>query len=373
MVSLEEKIKEVEEEIRKTPVNKGTEAHLAKLKAKLARLKDELELQREKKKKQAHERGVKKTGDATVVLVGPPSVGKSSLVNLLTNVNTRVGEYAFTTTTIVPGMMEYKHAKIQLLDIPGLIGGAADNRGRGREILSWARMADIFIIMVDISTWTDLESILEELHAAGIRINQSPPKVRITKKDKGAITLIKNERQTHMDDELIKAVLREYKIINAEVILEEDITPERLIDAISRNRIYPKALFVVNKIDSVSREKLSEIKSCIEKIVPPDKLCFISVKENRGIDVLKEKIYNMCEFMRVYTKKPGKKPNLSEPMIIKRNATVRDVCERISNELVSNFKYARVYGSSVKFDGQKVGLEHVLCDKDIVEIHTTTI
>lgn len=373
MTTLEDRIREVEEEIKRTPVNKGTEAHLAKLKAKLARLKDELEAQKEKKRKSAQQAGIKKSGDATLVLVGPPSVGKSSLVNSLANIQSKTGDYAFTTTTIVPGMMEYNHAKIQLLDVPGLIADAHENRGHGRQILSWVRMADILLIMLDVNTYTQIEEILESLHHAGIRINQEPPRVKITKKDRGSIVLVKKERQTHMSDEIIKSVLREYKIINAEVIIDEDLTLERLIDAISRNRVYPKAFVVVNKIDLISEKQLQEIREFMTKFMSDSQIHFISVKSGAGIKELKDKIYKMCGFMKVYTKKPGKKPNLEEPMIIKKGSTVKDVCTRISTEMAQHFKYARVFGSSVKFEGQKVGMDHVLEDGDIIEIHVNKL
>ncbi len=371
MPSLEEKIRAVAEEIKKTPVNKATEAHLAKLKARLARLKEEMELMKEKKKKSTQTRGIRKVGDATVVVIGPPSVGKSSLVKRLTNIETKIGEYAFTTTTIVSGMMEYKNAKFQLLDVPGLIAGAQENRGRGREILSWARMADILLIMVDIHTWSSIDEILDTIHSAGIRINQNPPDVKIVRKDRGSIQLVKKTEQTHLEDEVIKAVLREYGIINAEVVIGEDLTLERLVDAVSKNRTYPQAVVVVNKIDLVSREKLNEIEKHIKRKVGEGKIHFVSVNEGLGLENLIEEIHELCGFIRVYTKKPGKKPNMDDPLILKKGSTIRDVCERISNDMVENFRYARVFGSSAKFDGQRVGLNHVLDDGDVVEIHSS--
>ena len=94
--------------------------------------------------------GLKKSGDATVVMVGSPSVGKSTLLTALTNAESEVGAYDFTTVDVIPGAMEIKGAKIQLFDVPGLIQDAAVGRGRGREIISVVRNADILLIMLDI-------------------------------------------------------------------------------------------------------------------------------------------------------------------------------------------------------------------------------
>ena len=136
MATIEDAIKEVEAEIAKTQVNKHTEYHIGKLKAKIARLKDEQE------KRRATSGGgggkgysVKKSGNATVALVGFPSVGKSTLLNRLTGAESEVGAYDFTTIDVVPGIMEYNSAKIQILDLPGLIRDASGRGGISGNLL----------------------------------------------------------------------------------------------------------------------------------------------------------------------------------------------------------------------------------------------
>jgi ribosome-interacting GTPase 1 len=133
-MGIPEKIKKIEEEIARTQINKATERHLGILKARKAKLMREQEEQQIKASGRVNDDGyaVKKTGDATVVLIGLPSVGKSTILNQITNAKSKVGAYDFTTLTVVPGLMEYRGAKIQVLDLPGIIAGASQGKGLGK-------------------------------------------------------------------------------------------------------------------------------------------------------------------------------------------------------------------------------------------------
>ncbi len=131
---------------------------------------------------------VKKSGDATAVLVGFPSTGKSTLLNKLTGTDSAVAAYEFTTLTVVPGALEHKGAKIQLLDIPGLIAGAAMGKGRGKEVIGVVRGADIIIILVDVFNERHFDVLIKELHDAGIRINVPKPDITIKKSSHGGCT-----------------------------------------------------------------------------------------------------------------------------------------------------------------------------------------
>lgn len=176
------KIKELEAEYAKTQKNKATETHLGLLKAKLSKLKRELleTSTASKKGGGAGERGfdVSKSGDTRVGLIGFPSVGKSTLLTKLTGTFSLAAGYEFTTLTAIPGTMHYRGAKIQVLDLPGIIEGAKDGKGRGRQVLSAALTCSVILIVLDaLKPMTHKLIIEKELHGFGIRLNQTPPDI----------------------------------------------------------------------------------------------------------------------------------------------------------------------------------------------------
>ena len=176
-MGIPEKIKEIQDQIHRTQINKATEFHIGLLKAKIAKLKREQEDNTHGKT--VHTGGentgfdVKKAGDATVVLIGLPSVGKSTLLNRLTNAKSRVASYQFTTLTAVPGMMEHRGARIQVLDLPGIIEGASTGKGFGKRVLSVARSADLVLIVLDVFQPNLLDVLKRELSEAGIKVDQN--------------------------------------------------------------------------------------------------------------------------------------------------------------------------------------------------------
>jgi len=363
-MSTEERIKEIEEEIQKTSYNKATQLHIGRLKAKLAQLREE-EIKRKSSGKKGEGYAVKKTGDATAVLVGFPSVGKSTLLNKLTDAESKVAAYEFTTINVVPGMMDYEGMKIQILDIPGIISGAAGGKGRGREVLSIVRNAELILILVDANNIKHLSAIEKELYDAGIRLNQNPPKVSIRKTDRGGVSVVANVPLKKIDKRTIREILNVYGIHNANVALHEDVTDDQMIDAIAKNRIYASSIIVLNKIDTVDRKKLDEVKKELRQ-----DLVEISAEKGLNIEELKRRIFNRLGVIRVYTKRYGEKEASKEPMIMKKGSTVKDACEHVHKDLVKKFRHANVSGTSAKFAEQAVGLGHILADKDVLTIVT---
>ena len=358
-----EKIRELEEELKRTEYNKATQHHIGRLKARIAYLKEQVERRRASQGGGGKGYAVKKSGSATVGLVGFPSVGKSTLLNRLTNAESEVGAYQFTTLDIVPGVMEYRSAKIQILDMPGIIRGAARGKGRGREVISVARNVDLILLNIDVFE-TNVEVLVDELESAAIRLNKKPASINLVRGERGGLVINTTVELTKMDVSLAEDILKEYGIINGTLVIRDDIEPDDLIDYLAGNRVYTRAFVVLNKIDLVTPEYVKKLKQRFSRwnVVP------ISAEKNIGIDELKEAIYENLDLMNIYLKPKGGKADLEEPLVVKRDSTVEMVCNSIHRDFVERFRFAKVWGKSAKFDGQQVGLNHVLKDGDIISI-----
>ena len=357
-----QRIEDLEEELRTTKYNKATQHHVGRVKAKIARLKEDVERKASSQKK-GEGYAVKKTGDGTVCMLGFPSVGKSTLLNALTNAESKVAAYDFTTLDVIPGLMEYNNAKIQVLDVPGILHGAASGRGRGREVLAVLRSSDLILMVLDVYHPGHAKILKNELYESNIRINTSRPDVKIAKKPRGGISFASTVRQPHIDKETIAAILQEYRIVNADVVLRSVITMDEFIDVVESNRVYLPAITVVNKIDTVPPEKANQVLKASEADLG------ISAQQGTNLAELRELIFTRLDLIRVYLKQLGKKPDMDVPLIMRRGSTVEDVCKKLHREFVMKFRFCRVWGTSARFPGQQWMLDHELHDKDIVEIH----
>ena len=364
--SLEDQIAELEAELVKTPYNKATSKHIGRIKAKIAKLRDEAVNRAMKSGGGGDGYSVKKSGDATAVLVGFPSTGKSTLLNKLTGTESAVGAYAFTTLTVVPGALEHKGAKIQLLDIPGLIAGAAMGKGRGKEVIGVVRSADIIIILVDVFNGQHVNVLLKELYDAGIRINVPKPDITIKKASVGGVRLAA-VGTLDLDIEEVRSILSESKMMNADVLIRGNATQEDFIDAVQGNRVYVPAFIAVNKVDLIDKEQCLEIERTVRARFGADPL-MISAYSGYHMEELKDAIYDCLGFMRVYLKPQNEEADMEVPLIVRTGSTVETVCTKLHRDFVRRFRYARVWGDSVKHGGQRVGLSHSLIDGDILSI-----
>ncbi len=368
MSGVEDQIREIEGELRRTPYNKATAKHIGRLKAKLAKIRDEAVARAMASSGFGEGYAIRKSGDATVVLAGFPSVGKSTLLNALTGTRSETASYPFTTISVIPGTLEHRGARIQILDIPGLIAGAAMGKGRGKEVIAVVRSADLIIVLVDVFSGQHVDVLLRELHDAGIRINHEKPDITIRKSGSGGIRL-NTVGAVDLDIDEIRSILTENRIVNADVLIRGDVTQDDFIDAMFGNRIYAPAFIAVNKVDLVDEQTVKEIeRDLTERFGQPP--IMISAQSGYHIEELKDAIYDRLKLMRVYLKPAGGPPDMDEPLIIRSPATVEDVCNRLHRDFVRKFRYARVWGRSVRHEAQRVGLAHELADGDVLSIVT---
>lgn len=334
-----------------------------------------------------------KYGDARVALVGFPSVGKSTFLSTVTKTKSeaasctscdpcvilracikffliqlsrclRVFPDEFTTLTCIPGILEYKGATIQLLDLPGIIEGASEGKGRGRQVIAVARSADLILLMLDVTKSDVQRALLEkELEAVGIRLNKKPPDVYFKQKKSGGVSYTATVPLTHLTDRVVTLVLKEYKVHNCDLIIREDITVDQLIDKVEGNRQYIRCLNVYNKIDAVSLEEVDRIAREPNSVV-------VSCNLNLNLDYLVDRMWDALQMCRVYTKKPGSPPDFSDPLVLRGGSTVEDACRAVHRSMIDQFRYAHVWGRSTKHDPQRVGLSHELCDEDVMQIFT---
>ncbi|MEM3753771.1 MAG: GTPase [Candidatus Micrarchaeaceae archaeon] len=358
---LEEKLEELADEYSKTKYNKATDKHLGLLRAKIAKIKKEISTKRSKR---GFGFSIKKEGDATVALIGLPNSGKSSILNALTNAESTVSERAFTTVDVIPGMLLYNGAKIQLLDLPGLMEDAYKGSGGSMKIMSAARNADLFLFVADATNTGPLLDLIEGMKKFGVLINETPPDIIIEKRARGGIKINSGGRLIPKE-EAIRKILAEFKIFNAEVTFRSDATEDDVIYALTKNRAYVKGAVVLNKIDLVNdfEAEAERIEKRVHMEVIP-----ISALLMKNIENLKSRLFEMLEFQRIYLKPKNGEADYEKPVIVKKGSTIIDVAKKIHTEMAKNFKYAYVSGRSAKFKNQKVGPEHVVLDGDTVTI-----
>lgn len=369
--TIEEKIKALEEFLSVAPKHKGAENLLLWARRRLAELREEQEARRRKKAGGGGPRiFVERAGAGQAVLLGPPNSGKSSILARLTNAKPEIAPYPFTTQLPIPGMLSYEDVQIQLVDTPPLLLDQPDSPVNNR-VLGVARNANILILVVGlddpdpVGTTRRLLSLLED---RGILVTRARGLVRVAKSRQ--VTGIKVQgsgRMIGFTEDDLKRLLSSYRIYNAVVEIEGEVTLDDVEAAIFQQRIYKPSIMILNKADLPhSREAVIGVRKLLPSDVP---LLVASAKTGKGLEGLGEMLFKMLGVIRVYTKQPNKEPD-PQPLIIEKGSTVIEAARRIHKDLARNFKYARVWGKSAKYPGQKVGPDHVLEDKDLVEIHT---
>jgi len=369
--TIEEKIRALEEFLSVAPKHKGAENLLLWARRRLAELREELEEQRRRRRGGGGPRiFVEKEGAAQVAVVGPPNAGKSLLVHRLTGARTRVADYPFSTLLPVPGMLPYKDIQFQLVDTPPLSREAPQYIPR---IAGIARNADAVIIVVSLEDdplrqYIEVRDLLAE---HGVYIEKPRGTVRIEKGGEHGVQVLGTGRIVDGTVKDVERLLARYRIYRAKVYVEGEVTLDDIEMAVLRSSVYKPAIVLANKADLPGageryRRLYEYLRGRREKSVW---LLPVSARTGLNLDRLGELLFHRLGIIRVYTKKPNAEPSRT-PVVLPRGSTVRDLAEHIHSDMVEYFLYARVWGPSAKYPGERVGLDHVLEDGDIVEIHS---
>ncbi|MHB1001668.1 MAG: GTPase [Armatimonadota bacterium] len=307
-----EKLAALDEMLAIIPKHKGTEKLQADIKTRIAKLKNQ-EDKHAGHGKRGVEYIVEKEGGGQVVLVGPPNSGKSSLLAKLTNAQPDIGEYPFTTHKPLPGMMEYEDINIQIVDLPPITEEFTEP-----WIAAIIRNADAVLLAVDVSD----DSVLDNLESS-------------------------------------LAVLERYKtyLCGWKKPLPGD--PDE-------SRTCRKTILVANKMDDPSSfDNLDIVTEIYEDRFPIE---MVSAKTGRGLEDLKQKIFDMLDVVRVYTKIPGKPAEKKSPYVVPHGTTVIELAVMVHKDFAQKLRFAKIWSES-KFDGQMVSRDHVLEDRDVIEFH----
>ena len=364
----EDKIVKLEKFISLVPKHKATEKMVARLRSRLVKLKAELEEKRRRQKSivKGPTWVIAKEGDAQVSIVGMPNSGKSQFLKVITGANVKIGDYPFTTEKPEPGVLDCEGAIIQLIDLPSIFKDVRTESKNGPKLFSQIRASDLIILMIDLSNdpLEQMETLLSELYEGSIRVNKELPPIELRKTGSGGAILIGEEKLGATREEVIE-ILHEVNLHNFSLKILKPMSLDDLVEALDISIVYSKGVIVANKGDiKGSKENFAKLE---EKYADRFPIFAISSETGDGLEELKVEIFKHLDLVRVRSKEPNG-DIAPKPIVIKSGATVGDVAKIIHTRFYDNFKHAKVYGPSAKFDGQIVGLNYVLKDGDVVEI-----
>ena len=292
------------------PKHKGTEKIQAQLKTTMRETREEAETKKTGKKAGVSYK-VPRQGAGQYVLLGAPNAGKSRLLTRLTRATPEVAPYPFTTREPHVGMMDWEDVKIQLVDLPPITADVMEGWQS-----SMARSADAAILMLDLAD------------------------------DDGPFAA-----------ETVIERLKESKsyLVGDHEANEEDISIQ-----------WVRTLLVANKSDDPgANDRLEIVREMFGDKFP---IHVIAAEHGEGMEELRTALFRFLHIIRIYTKQPGKPPDMTSPFTCPEGSTVQEMAALVHNDFADNLKSARVWGTGV-FEGQSVKRDHILHDKDVVELH----
>lgn len=362
---IEEKMRLLQEALGLIPDHKGTEKLRRQLRKRLAELRRESEERRARRVGGVSPYSVEKEGWAQIALIGPANSGKSSLLNRLTGAPALIADYQLSTRLPQKGMMIYEGAEIQVVDLPAVMTESLAETSYASKALSVARTSDLLAIVLDGSKnpLRQLEALVELLEEHGITIRPRRCEVFVEKRDTGGLRLVVMGTIDRSYDEVRRSLL-ELGLKSAVVKISGEATLEEIEEQVTRELMPKRAVVLINKADVARLGEVEEAARLSERLGIP---CLsLSALSGDGVDHARRTLFTQLGLIRVYTQKDGQ-PS-PKPLLIKEGSTVKQLAELIHRELAERMRYARVWGRSVKIQGQRVGPDHVLADMDLVEI-----
>ena len=310
--------------LRTIPKHKGTEHLQADIKSRIKQLTDDLAGPKKGASRSGPVHSVRPEGAAQVALIGPPNSGKSSLHAALTGSKADVGPYPHTTHEPLPGMLSFEDIHFQLVDLPPV---------SAEYMESWyvnaLQPADAALLVVDIADPACTDHVVTIL----------------SRLDEKKVTLSSHWPGSSGDG---------------------GVPTADSVDELDPFRIYLPTLLIANKSDlDPEPEALAVLEELTGVTFPA---MAVSVTQSRGLEAIGRFLFEGLGIVRVYTKTPGKPPEMEKPFTVRAGATVLDVARLVHKDIAGSLRYARAWGREV-FDGQQVGPEHALCDGDVIEMH----
>ena len=343
----DEKLIALQEMLSAAPNHKGGENLRKDISRKIADLKNRMEKKAQAQKKSGHTINIKKDGAGQVVLVGLPNSGKSTFLTKFTNAKPVIASYPYTTTKPEVGVLNFGGALIQIVELPAFL----DTKEMAPQIFSMIRIADATILIFDDSNFDHLNNLITLLEEQDIYVTKEKPKIDIVKSQFPGVSFV-NEQNLLVKKEDAELLLRDAGFRTHTIILNQKTTMQDLLLLINPRASYQKTIAISIPITG---KKLTKN---IHRSIP--------LFDFDEVDAINEKIFELVDKIIVYTKKPGQKADLKDPLVIDKNGTVKDAARAIHKDIYQDLKSAKVWGST-KFPGQTVSKEYVLRNKDVVE------